>query len=225
MSSPSVSVVVPLHNGERFLEAALESVLRQGYEPLELVVVDDGSEDDGPRIASRLGAEVLRLPHRGVAAARNAGVEAARGELVAFIDQDDVWPPGRLAAQVGHLRAHPELDYVLGRFEVFLEPGAVRPGWIRESGTGFLLGALLGRRPVFDRVGPFDTTLELSSDGDWFTRAKDCGVRWAALPHLVLEYRVHDGNASHARDLAMRERMRVLRSSVERQRRRQVDRG
>ncbi|HEX5852076.1 MAG TPA: glycosyltransferase, partial [Solirubrobacteraceae bacterium] len=87
---PSVSVIVPVYMGERFLADALDSVAAQTYAPLETIVVDDGSPDRSAEIAAgRPGVRLIRQKNQGVAAARNAGLAAARGELLAFLDQDD----------------------------------------------------------------------------------------------------------------------------------------
>src|SRR5271168_2771000 len=106
-AQPLVSVVVPVFAGERFVGDALDSVAVQTYPHVETIVVDDGSPDRSVEVASsRSGVRVLRERHRGVAAARNAGLAAARGELVAFLDQDDLWRPSKLALQVALLSEH-----------------------------------------------------------------------------------------------------------------------
>jgi glycosyltransferase involved in cell wall biosynthesis len=111
ISQPLVSVVVPVRNGERFLGEALDSVLAQDYEPVELIVVDDGSTDGSGDIAGARGAHVIRQEGGGLAAARNAGLAAAQGELVAFIDADDVWLPGKLVRQVEYLLDRPDVGF------------------------------------------------------------------------------------------------------------------
>ena len=114
--SPLVSVVTIYRDAERFLAEAVESVVAQSFPDWELLLVDDGSSDGGPEIAAgyaeRLPGRVRSLAHpggahRGMSATRNVGVDAATGELVAFLDADDVWRPGRLASAVDALAAHP----------------------------------------------------------------------------------------------------------------------
>ena len=141
---PMVSVVIPVFDaGGRLLEAIV-SVERQHYEPLEIVVVDDGSTDDTPAVIASLGTRVrsLRQPNAGPAAARNRGLAAARGELFAFLDADDLWPDGKLQRQVAALEADPDLDLVLGRVSYLPESGGVlaraavgRPGRADRSST------------------------------------------------------------------------------------------
>ncbi len=218
MTGPLVSAIIPAHEGERFLHAAIGSVLAQEYTPLEVIVVDDGSTDGSADVAASFPVRCLRQPNLGVAAARNAGLAAAGGEVISFLDQDDLWPPAKLAVQVGHLLEHPELGFVVGRMEVFLEPGAPRPAWMHVDQPAFLLGALVAWRHVFDLVGAFETGYTVSSDADWFARAKDAGIPRAVLPEVVLRYRIHEQNASHRRDVLWHETMQVLRRSVERRR-------
>lgn len=121
--SPLISVVTPFLNAGAHLGEAIESVLAQSFGDWELILVDDGSDDDGPEIARAYAGRhpdrisVLEHPGRaclGSSVSRNAGGEAARGEWLAYLDSDDVWRPGKLAEQVAIVRAHPEVGLVLG---------------------------------------------------------------------------------------------------------------
>src|SRR5687768_12090324 len=103
---PNVSIVIPCYNQARYLPAALASVRRQGYQPIECLVVDDGSTDDTAALAASLGARVISRPNGGVSAARNAGLAAARGELVVFLDADDELLPDAVAAEVAAFDAN-----------------------------------------------------------------------------------------------------------------------
>jgi glycosyltransferase involved in cell wall biosynthesis len=164
--------------------------------------VDDGSTDDSARIAT--GFEevvVLHQENAGPAAARNRGIAAATGSHFAFIDSDDLWTPGKLAHQVGHLRDHPEDILTIGMFRYFTEPGREVPGsfnrdLLGRDLVGRLLSTLVARREAFERIGGFDPALRTGEDVDWFARAKDLGVPTAVLPHVLLEKRVHDRNTS-----------------------------
>ncbi len=106
MKGPLVSVIVPCYNAARFLPEALATIRAQRYEPLEILVVDDGSTDNTPDVVSGFGSEVryLRKPNGGPASARNLGLREARGEWIAFLDADDQWPEGKLELQAGRLR-------------------------------------------------------------------------------------------------------------------------
>src|SRR6476660_1471039 len=111
---PLVSVIIPVYNGTCYLRAALESVFAQTYRPFEVIVVDDGSLDDSGVIAQSFDdVRYIHQENQGVAAARNNGIEVARGEFLAFLDQDDLWTPEKLKLQMGHLLSDPELGYTL----------------------------------------------------------------------------------------------------------------
>jgi glycosyltransferase involved in cell wall biosynthesis len=123
-----VSVVIPVHNRVDLLVAAVESVLAQEAAPVEVVVVDDGSTDDVAGRLARFGASVhlIRQSNRGVTAARNEGLRHVHGEFVAFLDSDDIWRPGKLAAQLAVLRACPEAGMVWTDMAALTPDGTVR---------------------------------------------------------------------------------------------------
>jgi glycosyltransferase involved in cell wall biosynthesis len=118
---PLVSVVIPTHNYARFIPEAIESALAQDYAPLEIIVVDNGSTDETRAAIEPFrerGISYVYQEDAGPSGGRNTGIELARGELVAFLDADDAWLPGKTSAQVAHLIAHPELGLVgSGAFE------------------------------------------------------------------------------------------------------------
>jgi len=200
---PVLSVVLPLRDGEDFVADALNSLLAQGFPDLEVIVVDDGSRDRGAEIAAGFpGVRVLRQEHQGVAVARNRAIEMARGDLLAFLDHDDRWTPGKLARQVPYLLAHPELGFTVAQQQAFVEAGFPTPGWMRPEhvagpAAAFVVGTLLCRREVFDRVGPFDPEMSPACDTDWFLRAKRLGVGFELLPDVLLERRIHGTNLTH----------------------------
>ncbi len=221
---PLVSVIIPVYNGARFLRAALESVFAQTYRPFEVIVVDDGSKDDSGVIAESFPeVHYLRQENQGVAAARNHGLEAARGEFFAFLDQDDLWTPEKLQVQVGHLLSHPELGYTLTNQQYFLEPGVTLPPWFRKEllttvHTGWVLGTLVVRRAVFEQVGGFSTGYSAANDSDWFFRAKAAGVPMAVVPKLLLLKRIHEANDSGRAKEILSELLKVVKTSLDRQR-------
>jgi glycosyltransferase involved in cell wall biosynthesis len=225
VASPMVSVVMPVFDaGGRLLEA-VASVEQQAYEPLEIVVVDDGSTDDTPARIAALGERVraFRQANAGPAAARNRGLAAARGELFAFLDADDLWPDGKLRRQVGALVADPGLDLVLGRVSYLPEAGALAPElrWDDPEDRTIVnvqVGSGVYRRRAFDRVGPFDETLRFNEDTDWFLRAREAGVRIRILDEVTLVYRLHGGNMTRDQGLQQMSLPRVLQMSIARRR-------
>ena len=155
MAGPLVSVVVPVYNVAAFLREALHSLVAQDYEPFEVVVIDDGSTDGSGAIArSYPGVRYLRQENQGPAAARNAGIAAARGEIVAFADADDVQLPTRLSVQVGYLIEHPEISATLGR-QVWITPP---PGAVPDVVWGDLDGI-----PAMTMVASYRAAIRASS--------------------------------------------------------------
>jgi glycosyltransferase involved in cell wall biosynthesis len=219
-----VSVIIPVYNGSRYLRAALESVFAQTYRPLEVIVVDDGSADESGVIAQSFPeVRYIYQTNQGVAAARNNGIDAARGEFFAFLDQDDLWTPDKLKQQVAHLQSHPDVGYTLTQQKFFLDPGAALPAWFRKElfdsvHTGWVLGTLLVRRTALEKIGKFATGYSAANDSDWFFRAKAAGIPMAVIPELLLLKRIHGANESaHAKEV-LSELRKVVRSSLERQR-------
>lgn len=204
----SVSVILPVYNGERYLAEALSSVLAQDYPPLEVIVVDDGSTDAGGQIVRSL-AETSHIPVRyvyqenhGPAVARNYGFQLAQGDLIAFQDADDVWTPDKLSIQVSYLQANPAIHYVVGRVSFFLEadcqiPPGFRHEWLEQEPVAYLIQNLLARRQLFAQVGLFDPAMPPSEDVDWFARVFDAGIPGYVAPRVLLRRRIHNANISH----------------------------
>lgn len=223
MTDSLVSVVIPVHNGERFLAEAIDSVAAQRYPHVEILVVDDGSTDGSAAIARRRPVRYRRQPNQGVAAARNTGIDVARGELIAFLDQDDVWLPHKLETQVAYLAERPEVDVVISPMEIVVEPGVVplhwfEPGRGMEVQTVVQLGAMLARRRCFDLVGAFDTRYEFASDTDWILRARDAGLVLDTALDVCMRYRMHEQNSSRQEELLYAEVRAAYRASVARKR-------
>ena len=223
MNRPLVSIVMPVFNGARYIGDALQSAFAQKYRPIEVIVVDDGSTDITAEVV-RSFTEVIYMyqSNQGVAAARNKGISVARGEFIAFLDADDLWTPNKLTLQIDWLLEHTHVGYVAAKFRNFLEKGVERPRWIKEEQLSEeQVGGvpnLVVRRSVFEKIGSFDAVCRSGSDLDWVLRAKDAGIRGAALPHILLYRRIHDSNVSHQWQGSRTLLMKSLRASVNRQR-------
>jgi glycosyltransferase involved in cell wall biosynthesis len=203
-----VSAVIPVYNYGRFVARAIDSVLAQTHAPMECVVVDDGSTDDTPQVLSRYGERIraLRQENRGLSAARNAGIRAARGAFVALLDADDTWMPEKIARQLAAAEADPAIGavgcgyewiYAGGpprRFEGKAFPAeraerlralAMRETWLGGSGSGALV-----RRKVFDEVGFFDERLRCAEDWDMWLRIAD-RYRIVNVPEVLVSILQH----------------------------------
>jgi glycosyltransferase involved in cell wall biosynthesis len=221
---PLVSVVLPVFEGERFLAATIDSVLAQTWEPVELIVVDDGSTDGSKALArSYRQVRYFDQPNTGVAAARNAGLAGAAGEFIAFIDQDDVWLPGKLAAQMRTMLEDPAIDWCSTLERRFLDPSASRPAWMSADLldvpiSTFDPSTLLVRRRAFDRVGWFDPNYSQTSDVDWAFRASEAGLRFAMVPEVLVLHRIHAANNSRFVAQNHAEIRRIAMASIRRRR-------
>lgn len=215
VAAPLVSVVVATNRGGPFLAEALASVAAQTYPHVELVVVDDGSPD--PAVIRGLVEEagvgtVLRLDPSGVSTARNTGVRHTRGELLAFLDDDDRWHPDRLRLAVDALSARPDavISYCAMRT---VDPAGdqlvaadQRPARdardVVRGLTGIMLPNLVIRRGAFDAVGGFDPAYRQGEDLDLVLAAATLGP-FVFVDEVLVDYRYHPGNTTRAyRDLA-----------------------
>lgn len=225
-AAASVTCILPVYNGERFLREAIESVLDQCQPDLDLLVVDDGSVDGTHAILREFDGRlrVIRQEHAGVAAARNVGLEAARGDFIAFQDADDVWMSGKLDRQLVHFARHPEVDLCLGMVQNFwmdelaAEEAAFQGRRFATAVPGFLLACVLARRSAFETVGRFDTALRTGEDTEWFLRAREARLVEGFVPELLVRRRLHRGNLTRS-DLASRDALLAsMKASLDRRR-------
>lgn len=223
--APLVSVIIPVYNGEKFLGEALDSIWQQSYRPLEVIVVDDGSVDGSASIAQMNDkVRYIYQTNQGPSGARNRGVGQANGDLLAFLDHDDLWMPDKLASQVAYLQANPETDYVFCHMRFFLAEGMSWPASVnREHAASdpacILPSALLVRREAFDRVGLFDKKYRYAEDVDWFFRAQEAGLKRYVLPEVLLHRRLGRENISLNNIQQTHDQLlRVMRSSLARRR-------
>lgn len=220
---PLVSVVIPVFNGERFLREAVQSVLDQKYSPVEIIIIDDGSTDGTATVARSLPETVryLHQTNQGPAAARNRGIEQARGSLIAFADADDLWPAAKLELQLPYLIKDPKVDIVLGRIQqVLLSETVAGPTPAQETAFSVNLGSAVIRKSVFERVGLFDETMRYSEDVDWFMRAREAGAAIVTIDDVTLFYRQHDQNMTRGKSASELNVLKALKKSLDRRRER-----
>jgi glycosyltransferase involved in cell wall biosynthesis len=218
-----VSVIVPVFNGAAYLRETIDSVLGQTRAVDEIVVVDDGSTDSSPEILASYGARltVLRQENRGVAAARNVGLEIASGDLITFLDQDDLWPADRTEAMVEALATHPDVDVVAGTVAILYqrqEPAALAGIDVSTKERETLLGSLMIRARVFRALGSLNIDVGYCDDTDFHVRRREMGTKTLYLDKLSLVYRLHEKNTSLSRDLSNHHFLAVLRESLRRRR-------
>jgi glycosyltransferase involved in cell wall biosynthesis len=227
-TTPRVSVIVPTYNRAQLLPRALESILGQDFADFELLVIDDGSQDDTAQVLARITDPRLRglrfERNRGIGAARHEGVARSRGELIAFLDSDDVWKPGKLAKVVGALDRYPQIDLVFSDHEdvnylrttrergfqmvarelQLLTVSPLGPDWwaIEARAADVLIqrnfistsSTVALRKSVFDRAGNFREDLSGPEDLEMWWRAAVLGMRFAYTTEALVER--HKGRSS-----------------------------
>jgi glycosyltransferase involved in cell wall biosynthesis len=225
VTTPLISAIVPSYNAARFLPEAIASIQAQNYPAIEILLIDDGSTDNTPEIAAGYGSAVryFQKPNGGAASARNLGLREARGEIFAFLDADDQWPERKLAVQLPRLAAADAPDVVSGRIRYIALPGALMLDYRFEGPDQTVahihLGAALYRRSAFQAVGPFDESLHVGEDQDWFLRAREQGLKIVVMRDVTLHYRLHDSNITRGASAEKLELIQVVRKSLERRRR------
>jgi glycosyltransferase involved in cell wall biosynthesis len=219
-----ISVIVPAYNAEKYLHETLDSIFSQDYESQEVIVVDDGSTDGTAAIAKSYPKVRYVWQHnQGDAGAWNTGLSHATGELISFLDSDDLWLPGKSSRQAEFLAGHAECGCVIGGMRNFLQPDAVQPFWVTDQMLSqdckaYSLGALLAHRWVFQQVGDFDQALDFGADLDWFVRLVESGIAFGALSDVLLRRRIHAGNRSANNVFKGQDRVRMLKRSIDRKR-------
>jgi glycosyltransferase involved in cell wall biosynthesis len=197
--NPTVSVIIPTYNRAGMLKEAIDSVLAQDFTDFELIVVDDGSTDDTPRILRAYGSKirVIRQPNQGVSAARNRGIAAASGRFIAFLDSDDLWLPCKLAIQIDFFKKNPDA-LICQTEEIWIRNGVrVNPkerhrkvsGMIFEQSLDLCLvspSAVMARAGLFDRFGLFDENLPACEDYDmWLRVSCRCQIYLIHTPLII----------------------------------------
>ncbi len=223
--APLVSVMIPAYNAGRYLGEALDSVFAQSHRPIEVIVVDDGSEDGTAQVAESYGDRITFVQHarQGNGGARNTAVAEAHGDYFTFLDADDRFPPERVQLAVEALEADPELEAVFGHIHEFLTPDIdpevrAKMRAPQEDMAFISPTVMLIRREAFLRIGDFDAGLNIGVTVDWAVRATDAGLRYRMLPKVALERRLHGENNGIRESHARNDYLHVLRASLERRR-------
>jgi glycosyltransferase involved in cell wall biosynthesis len=226
MTSPKVSVIVPVFNSERFIGEALGSLRLEREVELNIIVVDDGSTDGSIGIVKTLAQKDPRIQllageHRGISAARNVGVRAATSDYITFLDSDDICPPGRIGRQLHRLRSHPDAEAIIGE-SLWFE--ALTPDLEPVAGTRHLrmicvhLHSALFVCSVFNTYGHFDETLEFAEDLDFFLRLLEADAKIIVEDEIASLYRRHENNSTRSFGNTRQATMAALQRSIARRR-------
>jgi len=218
-----VSIIIPVYNGEAFLADAISSIIRQNYVPLEIIVVDDGSTDNSAAIAKSFpGVVYLYQENRGHQVARNHGLQLAKGNIIGFLDADDLWSDDKLKLQLSWFRKNPSTEIVVGytqRMQLTnIKDGKYEFQNFSDPVLGMSFQASLIRKSVFDKVGLIDESFRQCDDWDWFMRAKELGIAVVVHREVVTFYRRHDNNMTNQMTSGNHYTMMMLKKSLDRRR-------
>ena len=219
--SELISVIMPVYNGATYLPYALKSIDAQGYDNLEIVIVDDGSTDETAEIArSHPKVRYQYQGNRGISEAMNSGLRLARGEYITFLDADDWWSDKKLILQLGLLKG--SLTQIVAGYvqpvKFAYASGNRDFKLVKEPYSLLNLGSALVRASVFERIGLFDPDFHLCGDWDWFLRAREAAVEMLIHPDVVLYYLRHANNVTNERAAIQHGLMKLFKKTLDRQR-------
>lgn len=228
MNRPRISCIIPVCNGERFLGEALESVLGQTCRPFEIIVVDDGSTDGTAAVAAAYDPRVRYVfqSNAGPAAARNRGLDLATGDLLAFLDADDVWLSEKLERQSNYMLDQRDADVVFTLIQNFWVEGMeeeaerFRAHRISKPLAGYSPCTMMARREVFEAVGPFRADMPHGDTQEWVLRARERGIVVASMPEVLTRRRIHQENRSRLMQARSRDIfLQLVKDTLDRKRR------
>ncbi len=226
--NPLVSVIIPVYNGEKYVQECLESVYQQTYRPIEVIIVDDGSTDNSLQAVKKVPGEkkIIAQQNRDVSHARNTGVSNAAGEFIAFLDQDDIWHHEKLEKQVQVFQAELEVDLIFTDLIKFNEEGKMRHPKDRHRYASKLndenLFAMLVRKNVlmpsavmvkkegFVKAGMFDPQFKTCGDYEMWLRMASKNMKFRYVAEPLTMYRYHSKNVSKQTLTMHNDRIKVM---------------
>lgn len=226
IQNPLISVIIPVYNCEKYISEAINSVLKQDYLPLEIIVVDDGSTDKTTENIKEFGSQITYIyqENGGTAKARNNGIKNAKGDYFAFLDADDIWVENKLKMQMEVFVTNPETDLVFGEIQQFYSPDLDES--IKKQiycHPQPLIGCsptvMLIKREAFFTIGEFSTNLKIAEFGDWYARVKESDLNVSIPPIVMAKRRLHQGNKGRQnKQEATVDYVRMIKASLDRRR-------
>ena len=216
---PLVSVITATLNSSKYLREALNSILKQTYQNIEVLIIDGGSTDDTKEIANVFPKVSFVMQNgKGLFDAWNQGIQMCTGEFVAILDSDDIWNPTTLSDHVNVLLSDSSKLGSVGQVKFFLEkkqtpPPEFKLSLLEKSHLAYMPGCFMGRKEIFNRIGYYETEWKIASDIIWFGKVKDLKDEIYILDRVVLNKRVHKNNISYnsvEEDIYGRELLKLL---------------
>lgn len=218
----SISVIIPAYNSAKYLSDAINSILQQTMKADEIIVVDDGSTDDTEAVLKKFKGNIRTVyqENAGTASARNRGLQMAQGDIIGFLDADDIWLKNKLELQLNLFQEYPEYETVIGllkRIPISKTEEALKMK-IEDGEHATSLGSSLIKKQVFEKIGNFDDEMRFCDDVDLFLRIQDYGIKVLGHNDVVQLYRRHDQNITLNIDRSFHDLLRVFKKTVDRRR-------
>lgn len=196
----SISVIIPVFNGEKFIAQAIDSVLAQTSPADEVIVIDDGSTDHTAKIIMSYSSAIKYVyqENSGVSKARNHGIKLAQGKYIAFLDHDDIYLPNKLEDAIREFDINPNVNVIAGKWKYLIDKSFLNQTQLDQTieRVGILLGSYLFKRDVFEAIGLFDESLNYAEDVDLIMRINNAKMTILKIDALCLLYRYHETNST-----------------------------
>lgn len=227
-ANPLVSVVIPVYNGEKYIEECFHSVYQQSYRPMEVIVIDDGSTDNSLNLIKQIPGEkkVISQQNTDVSQARNTGIQTASGEFIAFIDQDDIWEKEKLEKQVRVFGENLSTDLVFTDSLKFNDKGEKRQPRDKHKIASqlndrnlfstlmrknvLMPSAVMVKKESIEKAGLFDPSFKTCGDYEMWLRMSALGMKFLYLPEPLVLYRQHAENTYKKSEIMHEDRLKAL---------------
>ena len=224
MEQPLVSVIIPYYKGEKYITETLQSIFSQNYSNLEVIVVNDESPEEALEPLKAFGdaVRIITQKNQGQAAARNAGITVAKGSVIAFSDQDDLWGEDSLANMIPYIIGNNEerkmYEVVRGVTEIFHTNEQGEQVVTKTLHSPVLIGSAIYKREVFEKVGLFDASMRVGEDFDWNIKLQASNCSEKRIPQVTFRHRKHDANQSGSENYIKDGQFDSIRKKLERMR-------
>jgi glycosyltransferase involved in cell wall biosynthesis len=207
MKKPIVTSIIPVFNGEKYIESAIESVLNQTYKNIEIIIVDDGSTDNTPNLIRRYDGKIRYIwqSNSGSAAARNLGISNASGDFIGFLDSDDTWDKNKITLQMECFKNNPDIDVCLCNIRIINEKGSRIQDDNYVIVTPYSVCSILIKTEALKKAGYFNVNLKFGEDTDWFMRIKNLEIPVKILKDQLVYARLHEDNLTSSFNIRNRE--------------------
>lgn len=219
-----ISVIIPFYNSASFIKEAIESILNQNFDQLEIIAVDDGSTDNSIEVVKSIKdprIKIFQQANSGASVARNHGVTKANGKYICFLDADDIWTSNKLRLQLNEIEKNTEAIMLFGHVKEFYDESILNRNTIRvdeKTFIGYSPITLFISKKDFLKVGEFQGKWKVAEFIDWYDRAKASGLKETILPEILAYRRIHFKNVDRLERPDVKQYVGVLWESLERRR-------